>query len=193
MFLDKILNIGTDQNVSLAKAVLMMYLVVASNYSINLLSGQTMEFLRQSRLAQLIIGFVMMLVIIKSTTNISTNNAVLYGFTAYLWFLLSTKLDLQINLAIVALLIGGYFYESMMDDQDKLMAQDDNITQIEKDKAGQKHRQMRTFIGLSILGLTAFGVWSYLGKKQCQYGECFSVDDFLFGPSGRVTYYLTTQ
>jgi hypothetical protein len=191
MYFDKFMNIGSNQNASLMKAVLFMYLMVVAPFSLNLLSGKSIEFLRTNRLAHLLIGYMMMLVIIKMTTNVSTNEAVLYSAIAYAWFILSTKMDLTINIAIVSLLIVGYFYESITGDVENVINADETQDDVALDKARRKHIQMRTFIGLSILGLTAYGVFCYFNKKTMQYGDSFDVETFVFGPSTTTQYFLT--
>src|SRR3972149_11308430 len=99
------------QTISLSKALLIFYVLIGTK---ELYNGQFKDFLK-SRTGQHMMGFLTMLILITWVANIyDPYYATIYSIIAYSWFILTTKLDIEWNLAIIALLTIGFFYESNM-------------------------------------------------------------------------------
>ena len=101
---DKVTNIsGEDMTtVSLAKLLFIFYILIASNFTSSLLSKQMIEHIESSRSMQHIIGFFCVVILISTVTNIKDTKLVfLYSFMIYIWFILTTKLDLHLNIFIL--------------------------------------------------------------------------------------------
>jgi hypothetical protein len=171
--IDKILNINyLDQsNISLSKALMIFYVLVASNYTGSLLSKQLKESIENNRYAQHIIGFIMMLVIITMVGGVSDiDKTIIYSVLAYVWFIMTTKIDLHWNIIIILLMLCGYLYENKIKQKEKLLENDSSMSNGEKNKIKIKHTERKTYIVLGIVGVTAIGMYMYLTKKQNQYG-----------------------
>lgn len=180
--LDKIINIKYNghSNISLAKVLLMFYLIVGNSYTKDLYSGQMKEFIKSNRLAQHIIALITMLVLITTVGEVTDIKlSICYSLIAYSWFVLTTKLDIHWNIAIFALLVMGFMYDSKLVDKEVSVIDDEalNIKDIKKIK--RKHKVMRRWIMLSTLGITVLGTLLYVNKKQVQYGGGFDPATFL--------------
>lgn len=193
-FLDNLLNIkyeNKNDNVSMSKALLLFYILVASNFTKNLYSGQLQDFLENSRLAQHLIGFITMLIVVVSVSGINeVSNVFLYSALGYGWFILTTKLDLEWNLVILGLLVFGFLYESKMVGKEKITEDDQALTEEEKDRIKESNTRMKTIVVISIVTITLIGSVQYFMKKKVQYGGEFDVEKFLF--SGCKRYKLTS-
>jgi len=176
--IDKATNIGyiTNSNVSISKALMIFYLLVASNFTSNLFSKQMKGFFETNRLAQHFLGLITMLVIIIVIGNIQeTKPAILYTFIAYLWFILTTKLDLQWNIVIILIMLFGLLYENHLMYQETNAKRDQALTDKDKENIVKKHNKYKTYIVLAILLTTFVGTALYTYRKYDQYGEKFDV------------------
>ena len=180
--LDQLFNIKFhSKDVSLTKPLLFFYLIIASNFTKNLYAGQLRDLFENNRMAQHVVGFITMLVLITSLSGTNELTQIgLYSVIGYLWFVLTTKLDLHWNLAIILLLFVGYIYENKLRVKDKSTDTDQALDQKEKDMVKNKTTRMRTIIASSILLITGIGTFQYFQKKQGQYGGGFDASKFLF-------------
>jgi len=166
-------------NITLSKALLLFYIVVAGNFTKNLFSGQLKDFLEQ-RWAQHTVGFITMLIIVMEFAGISKpTSAIAYSIMAYGWFILTTKLDLHWNFAIIGLLIFGYLYEYKMDKKEIATKNDPVLDEENREKILKKHKSTKTIIAMSIFIVTVLGTAQYLFKKKGQYGGGFDLDKFI--------------
>jgi hypothetical protein len=159
------------ENVSLLRALLVFYIIIASNFTSGLFSKQLKRFFEESRLAQHLIGFIMMLVLIILIVNImNIYRAILYTIIGYTWFIFMTKLDIQWNVIIILLLLFGFLYEYQLDEKDQTVLDDPNLTEEQKDKVVETNSQYKTYIMVAVLAFTVIGGLLYLNKKTGQYG-----------------------
>ncbi len=172
-------------NISLSKALLLFYLIVASNFTQSLYSGQLQDLL-SNRFAQHVIGFITMLVIIINFAGVTDPNAaLLYSGLGYVWFLMTTKLDIQWNLAILALLTIGFLFESKMLTKEIDSDDDQALEEEDKELIQKRHNKTKTLIVGSIMAVTALGMLQYWSKKKQQYGPEFNAEKFVFAGSRR--------
>lgn len=170
-----------ESNKSLATALLIFYLIVASNFTEGLFSKQLRTAFQQSRLAQHIIGFIMMLVIVMLIGGVTeTDRALLYAGVGYVWFILSTKLDAHWNIMILLILLFAFLYESRLNERNRLTLADPALSAEEKQMVIERDSSYKTYVVLAILGVTLVGTGLYLFKKTDQYGGSFDPVTFLF-------------
>lgn len=178
-------------NISLSKAILLFYLIIAINFTRNLYSGQMIDYFSNNRFVQHLIGFIAMLVIIMEVGNVKDIYlALIYSFLAYIWFILTTKLDIQWNLAIIGLLLFGFLYNNQMEEKEQKAIKDKSLNKKALKEIKQKNLQTRSYILLGIIILTLIGLISYIIKKKNQYGGNFDTVKFLF--EGNKRYKLVT-
>src|SRR3990172_6176459 len=146
------LNYMEKSSLSLSKAVLLFYLLIANNYTNKLLSGQITEFIEKNRYAQHVIGFITMLVIINIFAGVTDPViATLYSAVAYLLFIITTKLDLSWNLLIIGLMILAFLYESTMMDKEVRSETDQALQEEDKEKIRQRHNKVKSMVVVAIL------------------------------------------
>jgi hypothetical protein len=177
---EKITNIDMidHKSISLSKVLLVFYMLIAGNYLGGLVSKQMKNFIEGDRIVQHVIGIITMMILITSFGNVADIKlSILYSIIAYTWFILTTKLDIHINIIIVALLLVGYLYEDSLDAQ--MLKTDKVLTDVEKMaivETSKKHKKIIT--GLLFL-VTVIGTFMYNDKKQVQYGGGYDVFRYL--------------
>lgn len=179
-YIDKLKFPFELSSISLSQALLFFYVIIASNFVKHLYSHQLQIFF-ENRWVQHFIGFTIMLVVITNIGKVKKPSLVfIYSLISYFWFLLTTKLDLKWNIAIIGLLILGFMYENKMFDKEIQSKKDeslnkDNINNIEK-----KNKKIKMLIMISILIVTFLGTIQYINKKQIQYKDNFDPIEFMF-------------
>jgi hypothetical protein len=185
-FIDDILNLTYlgKSNISLAKAILLFYLIIANNHTKELFSGQFTNFIEDNRYAQHVIGFITMMVMLNIAGGINdAKKNLLYTSLAYGWFTMTTKLDLHWNLLIIALLFSGLIYEFGLVDKEIKSLDDESLEEIDIAKIKKKHNRMKTGIIIAIIFVTLIGTFTYYNKKKVQYGGNFDPMKFIFSKS----------
>jgi len=168
-------------NISLARPLMIFYIIIASNFTPNLFSRQLKDYIEESRIMQHIIGFTMLLTIMNMFAGLNDiQSNLLYTTIVYLWFILTTKLELQWNLLILFLLFIGYINESMMMVKEERVQEDKNIPKEVENRIKSQHDRIKTFILLSIICVTVLGTYQYFDKKNIQYGGSFDPTKYLF-------------
>lgn len=177
-----ILTEGTSPYLSLTRALLLFYVIIACNFTGDLFSKQLRTFIQNNRPAQHVIGFILMLVIIilfGGVTN--TYHAILYAIIGYMWFILTTKLDIQWSIIIILLMLGGFLYEATINEKERKALLDPNLTEEQKEQIIEAGTQRKTYILLAILSVTIIGALLYANKKVEQYGGgAFDVITYFF-------------
>jgi hypothetical protein len=179
--LDNIFNINSlsSTNISLSRALLIFYIIIASQFTTGLMGKQMRNFLEESRIAQHLVGFILMLVLVMMAGNVTeVGKAVLYSIIGYVWFIFTTKLDIQWNLIIIIMLFVGFVYETNMIKKEQDIQKDHILTSSEKDKIIETNSHVKTYMVGGILLVTIIGTLLYANKKQEQYGGGFSTLNF---------------
>ena len=174
----------TEHNVNSVKLIavmLLFYLIIASNFTKNLMSHQLTSFFEENRYAQHLIGFIMMLsliMLISGINNIETG--ILYAIIAYFWFIFTTKLDIQWNIMIILLLFFGFIYESKLAEKDERVMNDASLSNEEKERIINEHNKYKVYLVFSVILITVIGSTLYANKKHIQYGGGFDIMTFIF-------------
>lgn len=182
MSLNKYFNIqdiNTSQT-SIAKVLLIFYVLVASNYTDNLMAKQMKEYINNNRIVQHIIGFLAMIILVTLVGGIvDTRSAIVYSLVAYLWFIFSTKLDIHWNVIIILLLFVGYMYENSMQVREKEVMDDPILSIEEKDELIENFNKYKTWIVGTVILVTIVGTLMYSQKKHEQYGGGYDAFAYL--------------
>jgi hypothetical protein len=170
-----------EPTTSLSKALLIFYVIIASQYTGNLMGKQMKEFIQENRIAQHIIAFTMLLVLINLVGGVKNiGKTIIYSIIGYLWFIFTTKLDIHWNLIILCLLTIGYLYETnMFTHEYDIFYKDQVLTPEEKNKVVNKNKNIKTYIVGGLIIVTLIGSLLYEQKKGVQYGGGFSIVKYL--------------
>lgn len=167
-------------NMSLSKVLLVFYLIIATNFTNNLVSKQLKEFIEDSRIAQHIIALVTMLVLITSIGGVvDTKKAVFYSIFGYVWFLFTTKLDIHWNMVIIMILVAGYLYENSISEHEQELSDDKNVDKKKKEEIIRNDNNIKSGIVYAAILVTVIGTLMYNTKKQVQYGGGFDPVTYL--------------
>ena len=178
------LKYNHQSNGTLLQTLAFFYLLIGSSYTKNLYSGELDTFINNSRGAQHVIAFTLLFTILLLTTDLNISYSLAYSSIIYLWFLLTTKMDLKWNIAIIVLIFGGFLYERMLLEKEKIILTDEVLEKehIKKIKRDKKYTQ-KLIIGILFV-LTCVGGYFYYNKQVGQMGgsmEEISMFRYLFG------------
>lgn len=186
-FTNNIVNI-TNENIaiidnlkiySLAKPLLLFYIIIASQYTGNLLGKQMKEFIESNRLVQHIIGFLMLATLINLTIKVEDiKKSLIYSLIGYIWFILTTKLDIHWNIITILLLLLIYLYESKLFEHELTILKDTVLNTEEKDNTIKNNNNYRIKLIIITLIITMIGSLLYQQKKSIQYGGEFSIKKY---------------
>lgn len=168
-------DINSSQT-SLAKVLLIFYVLVASSTTDNLMSKQIREYINDNRYMQHILGFLTMIVLVTLVGGVVDNRtAIFYAFVGYIWFIFSTKLDIHWNMIILVLLFIGYMIENNMSVRETEIKADKTLTNDQKQKLIKDDMMYKNWIIGSVLMVTIVGTLFYSQKKHEQYGGGYDV------------------
>jgi len=174
-------------NISLPTALFIFYLLAGQNYLKGLYNNQMNEFIDNNLFVRHILGLmIMMVVVINLVKTENIKEVVLYTSLAYIWFVLSTKMDIHWNLLIVFILLIGYLYDSKISFHEKSALEDQSVESSDLLLIKAKNDRMRNTILISLLTVTTVGVSCYLYKKINQYHDDFDFTKFAFYPKNNL-------
>jgi hypothetical protein len=109
-----------------------------------------------------------LIILVGGFNNIE--QAVIYSALAYIWFIFTTKLDIQWNVMTICILLFGFLYENKMILKEKSSDNDNMLTQNDKNKIKQKNNKIKKYTTIAAISVTAIGTLLYGNKKTIQYG-----------------------
>jgi len=177
-----------ELNLSIGKVLLLTYIIIASSYCSNLFSNGLKKAIESNRFVQhlILILLIMSLMILFGNpfgVEISSNhtfNIIIITLLIYVWFILTTKLDLAWNISIIILLAIYFLYESKRTSDINIELKDKLISIENKTEIINTFIQQNNYILLTIFGVTLIGTMFYSVEKQVQYGGGYSALNFWF-------------
>ena len=177
-----------ELNISIGKILLITYIIIASSTCSNLFSHGLKNAIENNRYIQhiILILLIMSLMILFGNpfgVELSTNhtfNIIVLTLLIYVWFILTTKLDVAWNIGILLLLAIYFLFESKSTTDINIQLKDTLITDEQKKKLLNRYIKNNNNILISIFGLTLLGTIFYSSEKQIQYGGGYSLVNFWF-------------
>ena len=177
-----------DINFSVGRIVLLTYVILASQYCSNLFSHGFKEAIENNRMVQhlILLILIMALMIIFGNpfgvefTNNEQFNIIIMTLLVYVWFVLTTKLDLAWNVAVLIILTIYFLYESKKVSDYKIMLEDPTLDNLKKKELFDSFGKLQIYLLVTIFGVTLAGTFLYANEKQVQYGGGFSMYKFFF-------------
>jgi hypothetical protein len=177
-----------DINFSVGRIVLLTYVILASQYCSNLFSHGLKEAIESNRMVQhlILLILIMALMIVFGNplgvefTNNQQFNIIIMTLLVYVWFIMTTKLDLAWNVAILIILTIYFLYESKKISDYKLILSDPNLDNLKKKELFDSFDNLQKILLVTIFGVTIAGTLLYVNEKQIQYGGGFSMYRFFF-------------
>lgn len=178
-----------ELNLSVGKVLLLTYIIIASSYCSNLFSNGLKKAIESNRFVQhmILILLIMSLLILFGNpfgielSSSNTINIAVLTLLIYVWFILTTKLDLAWNIGIIILLAIYFIYESKYTSDLNLQLTDKNVSTETKTELTNTFIQTNNYLLATLFGITVIGTLFYTEEKQAQYGGGFSYTNFWFG------------
>lgn len=177
-----------ELNLSIGKVLLLTYIIISSSYCSNLFSNGLKKAIETNRFVQhiILLLLIMSLMILFGNpfgieiSSSHTLNIVIVTLLIYVWFILTTKLDLSWNIGIIILLAIYFLFESKSSVDLGIQLRDINIQSEIKSELVQTFMQNNNIILVAIFGITMLGTLFYTNEKQVQYGGGFNLMNFWF-------------
>jgi hypothetical protein len=177
-----------DLNFSVGRIILLTYIIIASGYCTNLFSNGLKNAIQNNKYAQHIILILLIMALMICFGNpfgveITSNqqvNIVIMSLLVYVWFIMTTKLDLAWNIGILILLTIYFLYESKQISDYKAISLDPQLDLNKKKNILDTYISTQKYILVAIFGVTIVGTLVYANEKQEQYGGGFSINKFIF-------------
>ena len=177
-----------DINFSVGRIVLLTYIILASQYCSNLFSHGLREAIESNRMVQhlILLILIMTLMIVFGNpfgvefTNNEQFNVIIMTLLVYVWFIMTTKLDLGWNVSILIILTIYFLYESKKVSDYKIILADPNLNSLKKKELFDSFGNLQMYLLIALFGVTLTGTFLYANEKQVQYGGGFSMYRFFF-------------
>lgn len=182
-YMDEVFNIQSinSNQTSLAKILLIFYVLAASGATNSLMAKQMRSYIQENRYVQHILGFIAMVILVTLVgETVDTQSAIIYSIIGYIWFIFSTKLDIHWNIVILILLFVGYMYENSMSVREIEIRSDNNLTEERKNAIITNDNKYKSMIVGVVMILTIIGTIFYSHKKTEQYGGAYDILTYIF-------------
>ncbi len=162
------------------KYLLFFYLIQLSSLTNNTLGKQLKEYVYENRLLQHIINLIFLFVLIAIFDESKNFKSItISSFIIYIIYLLSTKLDLQFNLLILAGFLIYFFYKKEQDNKNLRINNDYDLDFETKNIIKTLNLSKNKYILGGLLSMLIYFVYIYYNRKTTQYGGGFSYSKFL--------------
>ena len=98
---------------SLISVLLIFYVIIINCFTHDLIAKQVKILIDTNRNAQHIISILLLFTIIMLLLKTNIGVSVLYTLIGYIIYILTTKMDIQINIIIFTTLLLGFIYEHL--------------------------------------------------------------------------------
>jgi ABC-type enterochelin transport system permease subunit len=177
-----------DINFSIGRIVLLTYIILASSYCSNLFSHGLKQAIESNRMVQhlILLILIMTLMIIFGNpfglqlTYNDQFNTIIMSLLVYVWFIMTTKLDLAWNVSILIILTMYFLYESKKISDYQVILADPNLDSNKKKELFDSFNDLQKYLLVTIFGVTLAGTYFYVNEKQVQYGGGFNLYNFFF-------------
>ena len=177
-----------DMQFSIGHIILLTYIIIASNYCTNLFSKGLKEAIENNRMLQhlILLILIMSLIIISGNSNtvqVTKNeqfNIVIMSLLIYVWFILTTKLNIAWNIGIIILLAIYFLYESKQKSDNNQTLNDKLVPENVKLELYKTYVEQQQYVMMTIFGITLIGTFLYSNEQSVQYGGGFSYSKFFF-------------
>ena len=188
--LDYVLNIQprlSDDNerlvtskTSIMRVLFLFYLFTAHGYCQNLMGKPLQRYIKDNRIIQHLIGFLVIFTLITFDSTISIRDAIIYAAIGYMWFIFSTKLDGHWNIILLTLLFAGFVLDSHLRNKEKEIRTDPNVSDEQIIEITRTNNSYRMYLASTAILVTIMGTILYSNRKSEQYGGSYDAFTYLF-------------
>ncbi len=179
-----------EVNYSIGRILLLTYVIISSSQCDELLSSEMKETIKGNKLVQHFILLVMIMVLMSlfgnplklDFTGDETVNLVIVSSLVYIWYILTTKLNIVWNFGVIILLCMYFLYENEKLAEYKKKLGDDKIKEIQKEELISSFVRDHKLLLLGLFGTTLIGTMLYANEQSTQIqtgGGKFNLVNFL--------------
>ena len=140
---------------------------MSAAFTTNLFPKKFSKFVETNKLAQHVIAYLMLLILVITIGNIiNIGKALIYSAIGYLVFLLTTKIDIEFTIMIIILLLFGFVYESKLLEDEETYKADLILTEMEKSKLMDKNYKSKAYIIIAVCIVAVIGYAFYLRREN---------------------------
>ena len=162
------------------KFVLVLYLVQLSSLTSNTLGKQLKEYVEANRIIQHIINLIFLFVLISlADKNKSIQDIAINTVSIYIFYLLSTKLDLQYNIILLLIMLIYYLYQRTNESKISRINKDADLDIQTKQILTLVDNNKNNIFGCSLIMFLFYFTHVYFKRKNIQYGNGFNYSKFL--------------
>ena len=165
-----------ENNHQLTKGLLIFYLSLAGNYLGDLFSPQMQRLFNDNRWVKHMIGLTTMSVSVVYGAGITdVSRMAAYTAVCYVMFLLSTKMDVQWNMLLLALLLAGYVIDN---NRSNLVGDAEDSSEAKSQISKYNKEQDRILIVMLVV--TLIGTALYARRQSVDHHADFNLVKYIF-------------
>lgn len=180
-----------ENNLSIGKILLLIYVIVSSSQCVNLFSHGFKEAIETNRYVQhlILILLIMSLLLLFGNpfgTQITTSHIVnisILTLLIYGWFILTTKMSMMWNIGIIVMLGIYFLYESDASNKLNIKLDSGALDVDQKKQLVNTYTQTNNWMLMALFGFTLCGTFLYSNEKHDQIqlgGGQFDLQKFWF-------------
>ena len=175
-----------DNSLSITRIILLTYVILGSSYCTNLFSKSLKKSIEENRFAQHLILLILIMTLMSLFNNsigfhITQSpeiNTIILSLVVYVWFIMTTKLDITWNLSILIILTIYFLYENRKTNEINDMMSDSTLSVKQKADIVNSYVDIQKYVMSLIFGITVVGTYFYAEEKETQYGGGFDYMKF---------------
>ena len=114
------------------------------------------------------------MLLLKTTIGVS----LLYTMIGYILYILTTKMDIQVNLIVLTILLLGFLYEHNNMLKEEEMNQDPVLLEEDKNHIKYEHNKIKFILAILGLIIIVLGTLFYYNRKTIQHAGHFSYQTY---------------
>lgn len=159
---------------SLISALLVFYVIIINCFTHDLIAKQVKTLIDTNRYVQHIISIIMLFTIIMLLLKTSIGVSVLYTFIGYILYILTTKMDVQVNMIVFTILMLGFLYEHNNMLKEEEMDKDPVLSEDDKNHIKYEHNKKKFILIIISTVIIGMGTMLYYDRKIVQHAGHFS-------------------
>jgi len=163
---------------SLISALLIFYVIIINCFTHDLIAKQVKTLIDTNRYVQHIISILMLFTVIMLLLKTSIGVSILYTLIGYILYILTTKMDVQINMIVFTILLLGFLYEHNNMLKEEEMNNDPVLSEEDKTRIKYEYNKKKMILGIISIIVIGIGTLFYYNRKTIQHAGHFSYQTF---------------
>jgi len=155
-------------------SIFILYLIISANFLAQLFPCKLRYLLSNNMIVKHVFSVMTLLFfVVSANTTTSFSTLIKNTLILYIWFMLTTKMHSVC--VVIFLIVSGFYYILQLYKNKKIVSSEE----ISNDTM-QNIEYLQRILFISLIVLTIIGVILYVIDKKNEYGENFTLFNFLF-------------